>query len=57
MQHQPWLVWKADRVVLECDAEELYGRAFAEVMDGKPSSAFLTEGSEVSVSTPLRLRV
>ena len=55
VQHPPWRVWTADRVMLEADAEELYGRAFADVMDGKPSSAFLAEGSEVSVSTPVHL--
>lgn len=55
VQHPPWRVWSADRVVLEADAEELYGRAFADVMDGTPSSAFLAEGSAVSVSTPVHL--
>ena len=55
VQHPPWRVWSADRVVLEADADELYGRAFADVMDGTPSSAFLAEGSAVSVSTPVHL--
>ena len=49
VHHEPWRVWAARRVVLEADLEELYGRGFAEALDGPPSSAFLADGSAISV--------
>jgi hypothetical protein len=33
----------------EGDAETTYGAAFAEILRGKPDSAFLAEGSSVEV--------
>lgn len=44
--------WKIHNVVsheIRCDAELLYGPAFAEALKGKPSSVFLAAGSEISV--------
>ena len=47
--HPPWRVWRGCDAKFEGDVTELYGPALAAVIRGKPSSAFLAEGSEVEV--------
>jgi len=49
VEHPRWRVWKLLRPVLDCDVAALYGRQFAAPLGGEPSSAFLTDGSEVAV--------
>jgi uncharacterized protein YqjF (DUF2071 family) len=49
VDHPPWLVRRAQSCRLQCDAERLYGRPFADALRGEPSFAFLAEGSEVAV--------
>jgi uncharacterized protein YqjF (DUF2071 family) len=49
VEHPQWKVWRASEAVFEGDAEELYGKELAAVLRQKPYSAFLAEGSEVSV--------
>lgn len=53
--HPRWRVWPVARAALEADAAELYGPAFAGALAAPPRSAFLAEGSAISVSTPRRL--
>jgi len=55
VDHSPWRVASASSAVLDCDAGRLYGEAFAEVLCGRPTSAFLAEGSPVSVSSGVRI--
>lgn len=50
VDHPRWRVWPLLRPVLDCDVAALYGSRFAEPLAGEPSSAFLADGSEVSVS-------
>ena len=47
--HPSWKVWSATQAEFEGDVEGLYGREIATVLKGAPTSAFLAEGSEVSV--------
>lgn len=47
--HPPWRVWRGCNAKFEGDMVELYGPELARVVRGKPSSAFLAEGSEVTV--------
>jgi uncharacterized protein len=47
--HPSWRVWSGNNPRFEGDAAELYGPELAAVLSGKPSSAFLAEGSEVIV--------
>jgi len=47
--HPPWRVWQVRRSTFEGDAEKFYGKDIAAVLRGKPESAFLAEGSAVSV--------
>lgn len=49
VEHPRWRVWRAVEAVLECDVELLYGSEFAEALAVAPSSAFLAEGSSVTV--------
>ena len=47
--HPRWRVHKVIDHTILCDAEKLYGAAFAEALQQKPSSVFLAEGSPISV--------
>lgn len=47
--HPPWRVWSRCDGKFEGDMTEFYGPDLAAALRGKPSSAFLAEGSEVSV--------
>jgi uncharacterized protein YqjF (DUF2071 family) len=49
VEHVPWRVRQVDEATLTCDAEYLYGAAFAEALSGPPRSAFLAEGSPITV--------
>ncbi len=49
VEHPPWRVWRATAARLECDVGGLYGADFVPFLTGKPSSAFVAEGSEVLV--------
>ena len=56
VEHPRWMVRPADRAGLSCDVAKLYGAAFVEALSGPPASAFLAEGSPVSVYAGRRLR-
>src|SRR5271169_1126489 len=47
--HPSWRVWQARQSAFEGDAEKIYGRDIAAALRGEPQSAFLAEGSPVSV--------
>ncbi|HKV08812.1 MAG TPA: DUF2071 domain-containing protein [Thermoanaerobaculia bacterium] len=49
VEHPRWKVWSLERPVLDCDVAALYGERFATPLAGAPSSAFLADGSEVTV--------
>ncbi|HWZ43143.1 MAG TPA: DUF2071 domain-containing protein [Candidatus Saccharimonadales bacterium] len=49
VEHPPWKVWSAQEASFEGDVEELYGKDFVAVLSRPPASAFLAEGSEVTV--------
>jgi uncharacterized protein len=55
VSHPQWRVWEADGGSLDCDATTLYGAGFAECMSGPPRSAFLAEGSAVTVYAGTRI--
>jgi uncharacterized protein len=50
VDHPSWRVWTSRNAVFSGDAEPLYGPALAAVLSNPPSSAFLAEGSPVTVS-------
>lgn len=47
--HPSWRVWQTRQSAFEGDAEKVYGKDFAAVLRGKPQSAFLADGSPVTV--------
>jgi len=47
--HPSWRVWQVRQSAFEGDAEEFYGKEIATVLRGAPESAFLAEGSAVTV--------
>jgi uncharacterized protein YqjF (DUF2071 family) len=53
--HPPWRVWTARRAEFEGDVEGLYGKNIAAVLKGAPASAFLAEGSAVTVMRGRRI--
>ncbi len=55
VEHPPWRVRQVRDSVLDCDAAELYGSEFASVLGGRPSSAFVAEGSAVIVRRGARI--
>jgi uncharacterized protein YqjF (DUF2071 family) len=55
VEHVPWRVWQADASGLEADVAALYGLEFVPVLAAEPVSAFIAEGSAVTVRRPRRL--
>jgi hypothetical protein len=53
--HPRWRVWAADQAQFKGDVAGLYGRQFVEALSGAPASAFLAEGSQVTVYKGVRL--
>jgi len=49
VEHPAWRIWQAQDSRLDCDVENLYGRPFVPCFQTKPSSAFLAEGSAITV--------
>lgn len=49
VEHPSWRVWTGREAKFAGDMEELYGRELAEVVNQPPASAFLAEGSPVTV--------
>jgi uncharacterized protein YqjF (DUF2071 family) len=55
VSHVPWRVWSASKSHFESDAGTLYGPEFKDCFHQPPASAFIAEGSAVSVHFPRRL--
>ena len=54
--HPRWNVWTAADARLDGDLSAVYGDAFARVLAGPPRSAFVADGSPVTVFAPVRIR-
>ena len=55
VEHPPWRVWQSERARITGDVEELYGPTFADILSRAPDSAFLADGSAVTVYRPTRI--
>lgn len=55
VEHPRWRVWSAQSSVFECEVERLYGKNLAPFLQGPPASAFLADGSTVTVFKGKRL--
>jgi uncharacterized protein len=56
VEHPRWNVWNATTARLRGDVARVYGDAFARVLAGEPRSAFVADGSPVTVFAPVRIR-
>ncbi len=54
--HPSWRVWRAERTEVTGDVATLYGREFGEVLQRAPKSAFLAEGSPITVLRGRRMK-
>lgn len=54
--HPAWRVWAATEPALQGPVAETYGADFARALAGPPRSAYVAEGSAVTVFRPRRLR-
>jgi len=55
VQHVPWRIWEADHFEVSADTKSFYGAQFAPFLEKPPVSAFLAEGSDVTVFKAERL--
>jgi uncharacterized protein YqjF (DUF2071 family) len=55
VEHPRWRIWKADQFWLECEVAALYGEKFTRPLAGAPVSAFVAEGSEITVYRGARI--
>jgi uncharacterized protein len=55
VEHPRWRVWRAASAALRCNVSTLYGAEFAEALGGVPSTAFVADGSHVTVRRGRRL--
>jgi uncharacterized protein len=49
VEHPRWRTWNAETFELRADVAALYGEQFAETLNQLPRSAFIAEGSPISV--------
>jgi uncharacterized protein YqjF (DUF2071 family) len=49
VEHPPWRIWSGTESYLHADVLALYGELFIEALSAKPVSAFIAEGSRVTV--------
>ena len=50
VEHPRWSIWHVSKSETDIDVGAIYGKEFEEPLSQKPSSAFLADGSDVSVS-------
>jgi hypothetical protein len=50
VEHPRWKIWDATSFELNADVAALYGDQFAEVLNQPPRSAFIAEGSPITVN-------
>ncbi len=56
VEHPRWRIWEAQTAELHCDIAGLYGEVFCNALNSSPASAFLAEGSAVTVYKGVRLK-
>jgi uncharacterized protein len=55
VQHPQWIVWNARHAKFSGDAAALYGDQIAQILEREPDSAFLAQGSAVTVFKGTRI--
>jgi uncharacterized protein len=49
VQHPAWKIFPVKNYLIDCDFKSLYGDSFSNLIEAKPNSVFVAEGSAVSV--------
>jgi hypothetical protein len=49
VEHPRWKIWTANEFGLKADIATLYGEQFAETLNQSPRSAFIADGSPITV--------
>ena len=49
VEHPRWKIWNATRFEFKADVASLYGKQFAETLNQPPRSAFIADGSAITV--------
>jgi len=49
VEHPRWKIWNATSFKFNADVAALYGEEFAEVLNQPPRSAFIADGSPITV--------
>lgn len=57
VEHPRWRIWNASRSAFEGDVAQLYGDAFVPALSKPPASAFVAEGSAVTVFIGRRIEL
>lgn len=57
VRHPKWRVWPARTARLAGKVADVYPATFASILEREPDSAFLADGSAVTVHAPTRLRI
>lgn len=55
VDHPRWNVWPAAEVEIDCDFAALYGERFAPLLARQPNTAFIADGSAITVDKPVRI--
>ena len=55
VEHPPWKVWDSKSAEFDGDVESLYGDCFVDCLSTPPRSAFVADGSAVTVCTGVKL--
>jgi uncharacterized protein YqjF (DUF2071 family) len=55
VEHPSWQTWPATESAFDCDIARLYAPSFAAALCRAPDSAFLANGSAVSIMKPTRI--
>ncbi|MCH8204707.1 MAG: DUF2071 domain-containing protein [Candidatus Hydrogenedentes bacterium] len=55
VEHPPWKVWASQRAEFEGDVRSLYGERFVECLSASPKTAFVADGSPITVGHGLKL--
>jgi uncharacterized protein YqjF (DUF2071 family) len=50
VEHPRWKIWEADNFTLDADITSLYGEQFVETLSAQPRSAFIADGSAITIA-------
>lgn len=55
VEHPPWRLRPASTIMIDADLGETYGPLWGTALAGRPRSAFVAEGSAITVGKPVRI--